>query len=145
MAVGVYPSGKGGHGSLVLSWQVPMVGLQGCPSISASGSHHLLSSLQKDNPALHFMQVSVLSRGCCLRVPSTFRLLALPCLPHPVATAGTIPSVTCLFLACRGCAGCALWGALCHHSTGLPAVHLQAPQPECTVSDGELQEEGAEG
>lgn len=51
----------------------------------------------------------------------------------------------CLCLVCRGCAGRALRRALCCHSTGLPAVHLQAPQPEHTVSDGELQEEGAQG
>lgn len=51
----------------------------------------------------------------------------------------------CLWLACRGCAGRALRGALCRHSAGLPAVHLQAPQPEHTVSDGELEKEGAQG
>lgn len=57
--------------------------------------------------------------------------------PTPLTTTTTTRPVTCLCWACRGRVGCGLRGALCHHSTGLHVLRLQAAQPERTVSGGQ--------
>lgn len=125
--------GAGGHPvgmGVLAAWGMQPWG--GCSGIPTAGSHTSPFFIfpQRGRPAPRFTQVSVLSRGCWLRVPPQ------PCVP-PAPSPPPPPPVMCLHWACRGRARCGLRGALCHHGAGLHVLRLQAAQPERTVSGGQ--------
>lgn len=116
------PDGDGGSGSLVLSWGAGSQ--EGYSRPTLVSLQHVLTLVlvsQQDTPA-HFMQVSMLAASFVSAATSP-----APFPPQPTLYRSWVH---------RGCACCAIRSALCHHNAGFPALRLQEPQPECTVSDG---------